>query len=86
VTVHDLGPDPAAIVTFSVEGRAAEAVQAHLARAGINVSTSKPSSTLLDATRRGLPTLVRASPHYYNSEEEIGRFLDEIARLVARGP
>jgi selenocysteine lyase/cysteine desulfurase len=84
VTVHDLGPRPAAIVTFSVAGIEADAVQARLAGAGINVSTSRASSTLLDATARRLPTLVRASPHYYNTEEEIGRLILEIREPWAK--
>ena len=54
-------------------------MKARCAAAGINLSTSQPSSTLLDATARGLPTLVRASPHYYNSEAEIERALAVIA-------
>jgi selenocysteine lyase/cysteine desulfurase len=82
VTVHDLGPRPAAIVTFSVAGCEAGAVKARLAAAGINVSTSSPSSTLLDATARGLPVVVRASPHYYNTEDEIGRLTAAIRRLA----
>ena len=82
VTVHDLGPQPAAIVTFSVAGIEADAVKARLAEAAINVSTSSPSSTLLDATARALPVVVRASPHYYNSEDEIGRLTSMIRRLA----
>ena len=78
VTLHDLGPDPAAIVSFSVAGTEADAVKARCAAAGINVSTSRPSSTLLDATARGLPTVVRASPHYFNNDAEIGRTLEVI--------
>ena len=78
-TLHDLGPEPAAIVSFSVAAEDAAAVKARCAAAGINLSTSQPSSTLLDATARGLPTLVRASPHYYNSEAEIERALEVIA-------
>jgi selenocysteine lyase/cysteine desulfurase len=84
VSVHDLGPDPAAIVSFSVGGVPADAVKAQLAAAGINVSTSRPSSTLLDATARALPVVVRASPHYYNSEEEIARLIAAVGAL-ARG-
>ena len=76
--VHDLGPHPAAIVTFTIGEASADAIRAHCMAAGVNVSTSKPSSTLLDATARSLPTVVRASPHYYNSEEEIGRALEVI--------
>jgi selenocysteine lyase/cysteine desulfurase len=48
------------------------------AAVGVNLSTSRPSSTLLDATARALPTMVRASPHYYNEEEEIDRALEMI--------
>ena len=84
VTVHDLGPDPAAIVTFSVPGYEADAVQTHLTEAGINVSTSDPLSTLLDAKRRALPVIVRASPHYYNTEDEIDRLTTMIGKLAAR--
>ncbi len=82
VTVHDLGPQPAAIVTFSVPGIEADAVKARLTEAAINVGTSSPSSTLLDAMARRLPTVVRASPHYYNSEDEIGRLTTMIRRLA----
>jgi cysteine desulfurase / selenocysteine lyase len=81
-TLHDLGQRPAAIVSFTIAGMAAEAVKALCAAAGVNVSTSKPASTLLDATARSLPTVVRASPHYYNSEEEIRRAL-EVLRSAA---
>ena len=41
-------------MTFSVRGIEADAVKALLAEAAINVSTSSPSSTLLDATARGI--------------------------------
>jgi selenocysteine lyase/cysteine desulfurase len=81
VTVHDLGPAPSAIVSFSLADATADAVNAHLAAAGINVSTSQPSSTLLDATARRLPIVVRASPHYYNTEHEVERLVDAIRRL-----
>ena len=84
VTIHDLGPRPAAIVTFSVMGHEADAVKTHLAAAGINVSTSDPLSTLLDAKRRTLPVIVRASPHYYNTDEEVDRLTSVIAKLASR--
>ncbi len=83
VEVHDLGREPCAIVTFTVAGVEAEAVKAGLAREGINVSASVPSSTLLDATARGLPTLVRASPHYYNTADELDRLAGAVRRVAA---
>jgi selenocysteine lyase/cysteine desulfurase len=82
IELHDLGADLAAIVTFTVAGRDASMIKARLAEKRINVSASKPSSTLLDAMARGLPTLVRASPHYYNSEDEIDLLIAEVSRLA----
>lgn len=82
VTVYDLGRDPAAIVTFSVKNRDAASVKEKLALSGINVSVSNPSSTLLDAEARKLPSLVRASPHYYNTEEEIDRLVSAVSTLL----
>jgi len=82
VEIKDLGTERAAIVTFTVERADASDVKARLAAQGINVTTSQPSSTLLDAMARSLPTVVRASPHYYNSEEEVHRLIEAIAAIA----
>ena len=52
-----------------------------LVEQGINVSATHGESTLLDARRRRLPPMVRASVHYYNDEEELDRFCDAVAAL-----
>ncbi|MGO4339444.1 aminotransferase class V-fold PLP-dependent enzyme [Labrys sp. KB_33_2] len=79
--IFDLGPHPAAIVTFAVDGLEAEEVRRRATEAGINLSISRPGSTLLDALARHLPILVRASPHYYNSEEEIDALLALLQKM-----
>jgi cysteine desulfurase / selenocysteine lyase len=79
VTVHDLGRVKSGLVTFTVNGRSAAAVQHYLHRQQINVSVSRIGSTRLDMESRGLTELVRASLHYYNDEAEIGRFYDLLA-------
>lgn len=78
VSLHDLGHERAAIVSCSFDGHAAECIRSYMARQAINVSVSRPSSTLLDATTRGLPTVLRASPHYYNTDEEIDQFVGAV--------
>jgi len=83
VTVHDTGAQQCGLVTFSIQGTAASTVKHRLHTDGINVSVSTPSSTLLDAEARDLPELVRASVHYYNTAQEIERF---VATLNQRFP
>lgn len=75
MTLRDLGTAPSAIVSFTVQGHDASAIVREAARAGITIGASSPSSTRLDAEARGLPDLVRASPHYYNTEDEIDRLI-----------
>ncbi|MEQ8655426.1 MAG: aminotransferase class V-fold PLP-dependent enzyme [Kiloniellales bacterium] len=68
--VHDIGETKSGLVTFSVPDRTASEVQRDLRARNINVSVSDPGSTLLDASRRKLPDLIRASVHYFNTEED----------------
>jgi selenocysteine lyase/cysteine desulfurase len=73
VTVHDRGAELSGIVSFAVAGEAPADIQRRLRAAGVNVSVSTVSSTRYDMEARGLTELVRASVHYYNTEEEIER-------------
>ncbi len=82
VAVHDLGLKKCAIVTFAVEGQTAAEVVSWLSSKSINVSASVENSARLDFPERGLTELVRASVHYYNSEEEIERLIDEVSKLA----
>jgi selenocysteine lyase/cysteine desulfurase len=79
VTVRDLGAVRCGIVTFTLDGVEASELKDRLARERINVTVSPPSSTLLDSTARELPDLVRASIHYYNTDEELDRLVDRVS-------
>ncbi|CAN7657355.1 aminotransferase class V-fold PLP-dependent enzyme [Pararhizobium sp. LjRoot238] len=83
VSVHDLGAPLASIISFTVSDWDSQDVMADLTNKGINVSVSPPASTPLDAFARNLPPVVRASPHYYNTEEEVDAFLEAIAGMGA---
>lgn len=84
IRVRDLGRAPGAIVSFTVEGYEAEAVVSDAAAAGITIGASDPSSTRIDAEIRSLPPVVRASPHYYNTDAEIDRLIAHLAGLTRR--
>ncbi len=79
VVVRDLGARHCGIVTFTRADEAADALKARLAGLRMNVSVSRPSSTLLDFAARGIPEVVRASVHYYNTEDEVDRFVAAVA-------
>jgi selenocysteine lyase/cysteine desulfurase len=81
VEVRDIGARRSGIVTFTKAGIAAEEVQQRMRKQRINVSVSHGESTLLDTRRRRLPTLVRASVHYYNDHTELERFCDAIVSV-----
>ena len=85
VTVCDRGRVQCAIVSFLCQGIGPEAVKAALARKRINLSVSDAAWTRIDMDARGIPALVRASVHYYNSEEEVDAFATALAALLSGG-
>lgn len=84
--VHDLGRERGGIVTFTLDGIAPETIKAYLAAKRINVTVSTVASTRFDMEARGLEKIVRASVHYYNTEEEIDAFIDALAELQRQSP
>ncbi|MFB9376207.1 aminotransferase class V-fold PLP-dependent enzyme [Kineococcus gynurae] len=82
VQVLDLGERPCALVSFRLDDRPADEVVRAAERAGVVIGVSAPGSTLLDARRRALPVINRASPHYYTSQEDIDRLLDVVETLA----
>ncbi len=82
VQVRDLGQRKCGIVTFTVDGQEPQAIRRKLAEQKINVSVSAAGSTRLDMEARALRSVLRASVHYYNSEEEIERFCQAVSRMT----
>lgn len=81
VTIQDAGPDLCGIVSFTVTDRAPAQVRDALAAVGVTVSVSEASSTRLDMGERGLDAVVRASPHYFVSTEDIDAAVAAVAAL-----
>ncbi|MGI9032120.1 MAG: aminotransferase class V-fold PLP-dependent enzyme [Acidimicrobiales bacterium] len=82
VEMRDRGAELGAIVTFTVAGHEPAAVRSALHQAGINVWVSEAGAARLDFDRRGLASVVRASVHYYNDDDEITRCVEAVAALA----
>lgn len=80
VTLLDRGAVLSATVTFTVADIPAGRVQRHLATEGVNVSVLEAASAQLDFGGRGIDEAVRASVHYYNSDDEIDVLVDAVNR------
>jgi len=73
IALHDPGEDLSGIVSFTLAGTDPHALAARLAATGVTVSVSERGSTRLDMTERGLDAVVRASPHYFVSPDDLAR-------------
>ena len=76
----DQGTRPSGINTFTVEGRSHEDLLMKLRAQGINASAFQLDRAWLDLGPRGIQSLMRASVHYFNTEAEVERFVEAIAR------
>lgn len=81
VKTLDVGVRQCGIVTFMKAGVDVNEMKDRLARLSMNVSTSLFTSSRLDFGKRGLGDVTRASVHYFNTEEEIERFIVAVDRV-----
>ncbi len=81
VTVHDRGPRQSGIVTFSVAAFDPKKIRDLLRAQAINVSVSSGDYSQMDLIKRGLASVVRASVHAYNTNDEVARFVRAIEAL-----
>lgn len=82
VTVQDLGKQRCGIVSFTIAGKNSLEIKQALAKSKINVSVSPLKYTRLDMEDRGQQDFIRASVHYYNSEEEVDYFCKTLVSLL----
>ena len=82
VTIADQGGELCAIVTFSCAQRPANQLQQQLALRQINTSSVPFSANPVSSEKFPHPVLLRASPHYYNTVEEIEHFVAELKKLL----
>lgn len=82
VQIMDDGIERCGIVTFQTEKVEAFAIKDALQQQDIHVSVSTGSGSLVSFKQRGIESLVRASVHYFNTEQEIERFVNAVQRII----
>lgn len=81
VTVLDQGVEKCGIVVFEIDGCDHAGLIADLRAERINTSLATARTAFLDLGMRGVDTAVRASVHYYNTDDELDRFVEALDRL-----
>ncbi len=80
--VLDRGPDLGGLVTFNVARSSAQYIVDEMHKRKINVVSSYRAFGVIDFDEKGVTWAVRASPHYYNTPEEIELFVDALKEII----
>jgi selenocysteine lyase/cysteine desulfurase len=81
--VLDRGADPCAIVTAEIRGWHAEELRDRLRERRINTSAATRASGLLDMDAKAARSVLRISPHYYNTFAEVESCFEALSELAA---
>lgn len=82
VTVTDMGSDLCGIVTFTTDTMSAAEVSSALRQRRINTASPGASNSRWMFESMGVNSIVRASPHYYNTEEEVDHMVGELTAIL----
>jgi selenocysteine lyase/cysteine desulfurase len=85
IRVLDRGSELAALVTIEVAGWDATELSKLLRTRGINSSASLRAYAVIDMDEKRAASALRLSPHYYNTEEEIDRVVEQLQAVTVRG-
>jgi selenocysteine lyase/cysteine desulfurase len=85
-TLRDRGEQQCGIVTFTIDGVDPYACAAHLREEHVNISVSTIDFARRDFEQRGLTAVLRASVHYYNTDEELDELVDRLVAFLSATP
>jgi selenocysteine lyase/cysteine desulfurase len=82
VRVLDKGPEVGGLVTFHVKGSQPNYIVDELLKRKINAVPSYRNFAIIDFDEKQVEWAVRASPHYYNTKEEIEFFIESVKEII----
>jgi selenocysteine lyase/cysteine desulfurase len=83
LVLHDRGAERCGIVTFTIDGVSPFELAASLRADHVNISVSTIDFARFDFGARGLDAVARASVHYYNTDEELSRFVAAVGAYAS---
>jgi selenocysteine lyase/cysteine desulfurase len=83
VRVLDRGPELCAIATATFIGREANDLKLELRARGVNTSSAEREDAVIDMDQKGATSVLRISPHYYNTKEEIDTAVEALREILA---
>lgn len=78
----DKGKNQSSIITVKIPNRQAHEVLTFLRQRNINTSVGYKSFALIDFEAKQVEWALRISPHYYNTEAEVGQLLEVLQQIV----
>lgn len=82
IEVMDQGENLGAIVTCYIAGQEPQALMTQLRQEKIHTSISGITNAQYDLHRKNIPWVLRLSPHYYNTTEEIEILTKKIFKII----
>jgi cysteine desulfurase/selenocysteine lyase len=79
IRLMDMGSNLGNIITLHWEGQQLDAIKSHLNAHQVIYSVSEKRNALIDMEKKGVDWVIRFSPHYFNTAEEI----DQACMIVA---
>ena len=84
VTVLDKGPKLASLVTFTIKDSDPLFIVSELSKRKINVVPSYRAFAVIDFDEKGVKWAIRASPHYYNTLNELQTFIASLKEIIGQ--
>lgn len=82
IRVLDKGPEVGGLITFTVADVDLNPILDELLKRRINVVPSYRKFAVIDFDEKGVEWAIRASPHYYNTKEEVDLFIDALKETI----
>jgi selenocysteine lyase/cysteine desulfurase len=82
IRVLDRGPELSSSVSFYIKEKQPGYIVNEMLKRKINVVASYRAFGLIDFDEKGVNWVVRSSPHYYNTIDEIDYFIEAVKEII----